>query len=123
MGHISKPFGTDTDDEHDADKFARDILIDEVAFNAFAKNGYLTRATISQFAARMGISPGIVVGRLQKENFIPYNQFNDLKVRYEITAWCARYRVQRTCSVQIYVHITGPFSYIDIAFRNSRLYL
>ena len=31
-------------------------------------------------------SPGIVVGRLQKENFIPYNQFNDLKVRYEITA-------------------------------------
>ena len=86
MGHISKPFGTDADDEHDADKFARDILIDEVAFNAFAKNGYLTRATISQFAARMGISPGIVVGRLQKENFIPYNQFNDLKVRYEITA-------------------------------------
>ena len=82
MGHISKPFGTDADDEHDADKFARD----EVAFNAFAKNGYLTRATISQFAARMGISPGIVVGRLQKENFIPYNQFNDLKVRYEITA-------------------------------------
>ena len=52
MGHISKPFGIDADDEHDADKFARDILIDEVAFNAFAKNGYLTRATISQFAAR-----------------------------------------------------------------------
>ena len=86
MGHISKPFGTDADDEHDADEFARNILIDEDTFLAFAKDNYLTRATISQFAARMGISPGIVVGRLQKENFIPYNQFNDLKVRYEITA-------------------------------------
>lgn len=30
------------------------------------------------------IAPGIIVGRLQKEEFIQYNSLNDLKVQYDL---------------------------------------
>ncbi|MEA3351279.1 MAG: hypothetical protein U9Q82_11700 [Chloroflexota bacterium] len=33
------------------------------------------------FANRIGISPGIVVVRLQKEEFIPFSYLNDMKRR------------------------------------------
>jgi HTH-type transcriptional regulator/antitoxin HigA len=35
------------------------------------------------FANEIGISPGIVVGRLQHDNFVDKSHFTDLKVRYE----------------------------------------
>lgn len=34
----------------------------------------------------LGIAPGIVVGRLQKENIIPYEWYHDLKVGYTISS-------------------------------------
>ena len=36
------------------------------------------------FAKEIGVDPGIVVGRLQKENYIKYSYFNDLKTHYAI---------------------------------------
>jgi HTH-type transcriptional regulator/antitoxin HigA len=38
---------------------------------------------IQSFAKRLGIAPGIVVGRLQKDGIINWNQMNNLKVRLE----------------------------------------
>lgn len=35
------------------------------------------------FANEIGIAPGIVVGRLQKDGYLPYSQLNGLKVRYQ----------------------------------------
>lgn len=40
---------------------------------------------IKAFAKRIGIAPGIVLGRLQKEQLVPWSRFNDLKVRYRWT--------------------------------------
>jgi hypothetical protein len=34
-------------------------------------------------ATRVGVAPGIVVGRMQKEGLIDWSHLNDLKVRYE----------------------------------------
>lgn len=83
-GHISKILGTDDGDEKAADEFAKNLLISEEDFEAFVKKNRFDRASICQFAAKVRIAPGIVVGRLQKENYIPYNQCNDLKVKYVI---------------------------------------
>lgn len=74
------------DQEAQADHFARDTLISQVDYNRFVESGYKSKAAILQFAKEIGIAPGIVVGRLQKENVIPYNWHNDLKVHYVISA-------------------------------------
>lgn len=86
-GHINQLSGTSEEDEITADNFAKEILIPQEEFNRFVAGvEYYSRESIKNFAALIGISPGIVVGRLQKEGCIKYNQFNDLKTKYMITA-------------------------------------
>lgn len=66
--------------ENEADGFASQILIPR---RAEAELG--TIATLEQaqaFADRLGIAPGIVVGRLQHEKRWPYNKGNQLKQRF-----------------------------------------
>jgi HTH-type transcriptional regulator/antitoxin HigA len=41
-----------------------------------------TRDAITKFAEEIGIHPGIVLGRLQHDKVLGYNQLNDLKERY-----------------------------------------
>lgn len=69
--------------EKDADNFARDILIDRKNYNNFLSLGNFDTDSIKIFAKDQNIAPGIVVGRLQKEGYIPYNRHNDLKIKYE----------------------------------------
>lgn len=67
--------------EQEADAFASRLLIGREHEPELA-----TLATISdvrEFAARIGIGPGIVVGRLQHEERWPYNKGNELKQRLE----------------------------------------
>ncbi len=42
-----------------------------------------SRADVEAFAARIGIAPGIVVGRLQYEGMLPLSHLNALKHRFE----------------------------------------
>lgn len=83
-GHIHKPFGPDDKDEHDADMFAKDTLIPMKDFQSFVAARHFDVLSISRFASQIRIAPGIVVGRLQKENYIPYNCCNELKEKYEL---------------------------------------
>ncbi|MEI8376142.1 MAG: helix-turn-helix domain-containing protein [Planctomycetota bacterium] len=47
---------------------------------------------VDAFARKIGIAPGIVVGRLQREQIIDYSQFNGLKQRLQwADAECLRY--------------------------------
>lgn len=69
--------------EKDADDFARDILIDREAYKTFLSLGNFDASSIKEFAKDQNIAPGIVVGRLQKEQHIPYSMHNNLKVKYE----------------------------------------
>jgi plasmid maintenance system antidote protein VapI len=59
--------------EDAADRFATEILIPRVAFGEFLRGAYGTATFIENFANRIGIAPGIVVGRLQHEQLLPYN--------------------------------------------------
>lgn len=67
--------------EDDANAFARDLLIPTQFTREFA---YLkSRIAIREFAARIKIAPGIVVGRLQREKILQPAFCNDLKARLE----------------------------------------
>ncbi|NLC46934.1 MAG: helix-turn-helix domain-containing protein [Firmicutes bacterium] len=83
-GHIGKPGGTSEQEEEEADAFARDTLIPPEEYEAFIEANCFSKNCITDFASKIGIAPGVVVGRLQKENYVPYNRFNELKVKYEI---------------------------------------
>ena len=66
-----------TDEEQEANVFARDILIPPSRQHGLP---YLkTRVQICDFAASVGIAPGIVVGRLQHDDRTLMPMFNDLK--------------------------------------------
>lgn len=70
-----------TEREDDANRFAADLLIPPEALRSFVAQYQPTFSTavIERFAADLGIAPGIVVGRLQREQHVPYTHFNSLK--------------------------------------------
>ena len=86
LGHIGQADGTTEEDEKNADTFARDTLIPQAAFDAFTNRESFDKPSIVRFAESVGIDPGIVVGRLQKERFIPFSWHGDLKTKYELAA-------------------------------------
>lgn len=84
-GHIYQVNGTSEDDEAAADLYARDTLIPINKFNVFTEVGDFSKESIIRFATDMDIDAGIVVGRLQKEGWIPYSWHNELKSKYMFT--------------------------------------
>jgi len=68
------------DDEREADAFARDFLIPPG--KTMQLPPMRSEVAVRQFAAQIGIAPGIVVGRMQKEGWLPWNYLNGLKERY-----------------------------------------
>ena len=81
--HINLPNGTTKEDENMADDFAKKTLINQTEFNNFIVQNSFTEKSILEFANNIGIDKGIIVGRLQKEEYIPYSRFNHLKTKYE----------------------------------------
>ena len=71
--------------EADADRFARDFLIDPTKWSDFCAEGQFTASSVKRFARSIGIAPFIVVGRLQRERRIAYSRLTGLKPRYEWT--------------------------------------
>ena len=72
----------DSEEELEANTFARDLLIPPqyIPQLPHLRNN---KARIRRFAASLGISPGIVVGRLQYDKLIPRSHCNDLKKKYQ----------------------------------------
>ncbi|WP_289187383.1 helix-turn-helix domain-containing protein [uncultured Parasutterella sp.] len=82
LGHLNKPDGLTDEDEKKADDFAKEILIPSTIFNAFTAANVFSASTIKEFAKTNNILCGIVLGRLQKEGFVPYNsRLNCLKTK------------------------------------------
>ena len=68
--------------EQEADTFASEFLIPKHALNEFRQQARFTTQTVQRFAAQLGIAPGIVVGRLQHEQLLPFTDLNALKRRF-----------------------------------------
>jgi HTH-type transcriptional regulator / antitoxin HigA len=75
----------DTPEEHEADTNTGEQFIPSTRLDDWIKNTpVLSAGEITKFAKEMGVSPGIVVGRLQFIKKISFSsQLNTLKVRYE----------------------------------------
>lgn len=86
LGHLNQSAGIDQSAEADADQFAKDVLIPQTDFDEFISKKLFTKEAVVNFSKKIGIDPGIVVGRLQKENYIQFSWYNDLKSKYELTA-------------------------------------
>ena len=72
------------EDEDAADLFARDTLISPEEFLFLLEQRDYSKDALRRFAAYSGVDVGIVVGRLQKEEYIDCSWYNDLKVKYEL---------------------------------------
>ncbi|MBQ7891066.1 MAG: helix-turn-helix domain-containing protein [Erysipelotrichaceae bacterium] len=72
------------DIERNADTFARNLLINETDYQNFILKNAITEKSIIDFANSQSIDQGIVVGRLQADEIIPYSSYNYLKTKYEI---------------------------------------
>lgn len=88
LGHIFNTQGNSyfIENERLADQYAGDTLISPSDYQRFKNSACKSKSAIIQFANEIGIAPGIVVGRLQKENIIPYEWYHDLKEKYIIAA-------------------------------------
>lgn len=86
LGHLNLDDGTSETDEKNADEFARERLIPKAVFDRFVRRATFSRDALIAFARAIEIDPGIVVGRLQKEGYIDFSWYNDLKTKYMLTA-------------------------------------
>lgn len=73
--------------EREANEFAARTLIPPDRMAAFLRTfklGRLKKEDVQTFSAALGIAPGVVVGRLQHDRYLPFTHCNDLKRRF---AW------------------------------------
>ena len=67
-----------------ADNFAAEVLIPQKDYKVFVKDERFTRARVIEFAEKLNIAPGIVVGRLQHNKHLPWNSsLSKLKEKYD----------------------------------------
>lgn len=72
--------------ETEADNFAQNILIPQKEYQQFVEQtSYFDKNNITEFAEKLKIHPGIVVGRLQQDQRLRYDTtLNSLKVKYYV---------------------------------------
>ena len=70
--------------EDEANLFSRNTLIPVDEYNKFINKNEFSERSIIEFSNKINIDFGIVVGRLQKDNYIPYTKYNNLKTKYII---------------------------------------
>ena len=68
--------------EDEANQWAADFLIPPSAWSEFRHGSPFNKSIIITFARQIGISPGIVVGRLQRERRMKYSEMTGLKGRF-----------------------------------------
>jgi HTH-type transcriptional regulator/antitoxin HigA len=83
---FDKPASKRPKEEEEADLFSEELLIPQKDLsNWLTKIGIFSGSKIESFAKDIGISPGIVVGRLQHMKKIKFSDFYGLKKRYKWT--------------------------------------
>jgi hypothetical protein len=82
MTVIEGASGLDPDLEDEADTFAANILIPP-AYARRIEELPRDADAIASFAREIGVAPGIVLGRMQKQGLVGWSRCGELKVRYE----------------------------------------
>ena len=71
------------EEEEEANRFAADTLIPPAQLKRLLRSKPISKAKIVHFASSIGVSPGIVVGRLQHEGELSHTHLNALKAKYD----------------------------------------
>lgn len=69
--------------EAEADRFAQQSLVPRYGDSLRVAGRAPTKRDLLRFASHEGVSPGVVVGQLQHEGVLQFNQLNTLKRRYK----------------------------------------
>lgn len=78
LGHLTLET-LSSEQEKEANLLASSMLIDKEEFDIFLSKHSFNEKDIIEFSKKIGIHPGIVVGRLQYEKLIAFSSFNKLK--------------------------------------------
>ena len=79
LGHVERGSSTSEADERAADQWSQNALVAGDELEVFLQAGDYTEQSVLRFAEKLGIAPGIVVGRMQQEGVIRRNALNELK--------------------------------------------
>lgn len=75
--------GSDCDKELAADLFACNMLLSPVSYKKFIQKGDFSIEAICKYAKSQNVMPYIVIGRLQKEEYLNYATYYNYKLRYK----------------------------------------
>lgn len=65
-------------EEEEANRFAAEFLVPSEKISGLDPNS-ISKPLVLELSDDLGVSPGIVVGRLQHEGIVPHSRYNDLK--------------------------------------------
>lgn len=87
-GDIGKNFkflddGSDYQKELAADLFASNMLLSPESYKTFIQRKDFSMEAIYQYAKSQNVMPYIVIGRLQKEEYLDYRTYSNYKLRYK----------------------------------------
>lgn len=68
--------------EVEANRFAEETLIPRSYWEHLISDQPFSKSKIVAHAKQLKIAPGIIVGRLQREGYLPYSHLNALKVKF-----------------------------------------
>lgn len=77
----------ETDEEKLADEFARNQLINKQVYEVFINKKDFSIAAITEFSKEIDLPVFMIIGRLQKDGFLNWNDFNEYKVKYCNNIW------------------------------------
>lgn len=90
--------GHDTNDnEARANKWAANFLVNSANWKSFVASYQFTDSTVRSFCDSLDVAPGIVVGRLQHEEYLDWSELNHLKVNiYSVLYSLSREKLETT---------------------------
>ena len=74
----------DDEIEEKADGFASNTLIDATAYNEYVQKGDYSLSSIKRFSNKLDIPTFILIGRLQRDNYLEYYHYPEEKIKYEL---------------------------------------
>ena len=84
LGNIGKLEVISEEDEHEADIFAGNLLVERMSYDSFCKKKDFSESSVLKYAKKLNIAPEIVVGRMLTDGLIGEGALSNLKTKYDI---------------------------------------
>lgn len=81
--YIDTADNENVEQEYAADLFASNKLLSNASYKHFTQLKDFSISAIKQYAKAQNVMPYIVIGRLQKDGYIPYTWYSEYKLRYK----------------------------------------